>query len=84
MARGMLPPCVAVGRLPPRACRLTDVMTFVEILQGGHNLEISSASERVAAVRGDSGRESTGYGVGVDAKREYQGVCGRTPGCESV
>ena len=53
---------------------LSNVM-FTEVLQGGHNLESSSTSERVAITRGDNDRKQVRYGVGVDGKREYQRVC---------
>jgi len=50
-------------------------VTLVEVLQGGHNLESSLASERVATTRGDNDRKKIRYGVGVDGKREHQRFC---------
>ena len=60
------------------------VLTFAEVLQGGHNLEVSSASERIATARSDTDRESICHGVEVDGEREYQRVCDSAPGRESV
>ena len=60
------------------------MITSVEVLQGGHNLESPSSSERVAAARGDNNGESVRHGVRVDEEWEYQLFCGGTPGCESV
>ena len=39
-----------------------------EVLQGGHDMEGPSSSERVAAVRCDDDRESVCDGIGVDGK----------------
>ena len=60
------------------------MITFVEVLQRGHNLESASASEHIATARCDHDRESIRNGVGMDDKREYQAVCNSTSGCESV
>ena len=57
---------------------------LVEVLQGVHNLESSSASERAAATGRDNDRTEARYGVGVDGKREHQRVFEVTSGCESV
>ena len=60
------------------------MITLVEVLQGGHNLEGSSASERAALAGCDNNRESVRYGVGMDDKWEHQPVCEGAPGRESV
>ena len=60
------------------------MITLVEVLQGGHYLEGSSASERAAPVGGDDDQESVRYDVGVDDEWEHQPVCEGISGSESV
>lgn len=55
----------------PRARGLTKA-TSVAVLQGGHNLESSSASKSVAIGRGDDDRRQVCYGIWMDGKREHQ------------
>ena len=68
---------VAGGLSLPRTYRLTG--TFVEVLQGGHNLESPSTPKRTATSRSVDDQESVRYGVGVDDEREHQPVCDGTP-----
>jgi len=60
------------------------MLTLVEVLQGGCDLEGSPPSKRAAAAGSDNGRISLCDGIGVDGKREHQQVCQDTSGCESV
>ena len=59
------------------------MITLVEVLQGGHYLEGSSASERATPVGGDDDQESVRYDVGVDDEWEHQPVCEGISGSES-
>ena len=52
-----------IYRLPIRSTRRKLSIIRAEVLQGGHHLEISSASECVIAVGGNHGWESVRYGV---------------------
>ena len=60
------------------------MMALIEILQRGHNLESTSASEHITTTRGDNDRGSVCDGIGVDDKRKHQTVCDGTSECESV
>ena len=55
-----------------------------EVLQGIRAMEVSSASERVAASRSDDDGDQVRNGVRVDVEREHQRVRDSTSGCESV
>ena len=59
-------------------------MASAEVLQGGHNLESSSAPKRVTPAGGNNDRGSVRYDVGVDEKREHQPVRGGASRCKSV
>jgi len=57
---------------------------MLEVLQGGGDMERTSSSECVAAVRGDNDRHSTHDGVRVDGTRYCHQVCEGTSRCGSA
>jgi hypothetical protein len=61
---------VGFPRLVVRIDELTE--SRVEVLQGGHDVEGPSSSERVATVRGGDDRESVRDDLRVDGQWEYQ------------
>jgi hypothetical protein len=77
---------VGVSYCPPppplSACLRTDA-TSVEVLQGGRDVENTSAPERPATDRGDDVRESVRNDIRLDGQRQSQRLCegtsGRTP-----
>jgi len=54
----------------------------VEILQGSHDMENASASERAAADRSDDVRDSLRNDIELDGERKHQRLREGTPGCK--
>ena len=59
-------------------------LTYAEVLQGSHDVENPSPSERVTTAGSDDGREPFRNGIGMDGKRKHQRVCQGAQGRESV
>ena len=59
----------------PRLVRINELtVPHTEVLRGGRDVELPSASERTAVGRGDDVRDSARDDIGMDVKREHQRV----------